>query len=60
MDLYTGQENQIKKKKQNTHSTIATLSYLKAWVYLLSPQEAALFNTGETATLLRLSLWLRA
>lgn len=30
----------------------------KACVYLLSPQEAALFIAGEMATLLRVSLWL--
>lgn len=29
-----------------------------SFVYLLSPQEAALFSAGEMATLFRLSLWL--
>lgn len=37
---------------------MAVLFLLKACVYLLSPHEAALFNAGEMATLLRLSLWL--
>lgn len=50
-----------KNRFKNKHNqTIASRRHPKAGVYLLSPQEAALFNTGEMATLLRLSLWLRA
>lgn len=50
-----------KNRFQNKYNqTIAIQGHSNACVYLLSPQEAALFNTGEMATLLRLSLWLRA
>lgn len=40
------------------HKKVSALLLFQACVYLLSPQEAALFTAGEMATLLRLSLWL--
>lgn len=56
MDLYAAKEAQnvlffLWQSKENFNSINA---------YQLSPQEAALFSEVETATLYRLSLWLRA